>query len=75
MLDSAAEGAQVRIWTVGMALAASRAVGPLQAGWSKLPLPADFARGLANGAYYVTVSVHRGLAHADSRPGKIMLLR
>jgi hypothetical protein len=75
LLAGDADGATVRLWTVGFKLLAQDNVGPLAAGWDRVPLPWGFLRGVPNGAYYLTVTLRRGSAEASSAPIKLLVVR
>jgi hypothetical protein len=74
-LAGGADGATLRLWTVALKLVGQETVGPLPAGWSRVPLPWGFLHGLPNGAYYVTLTVRRGPAQAGSAPAKLLIAR
>ncbi len=76
-LAGPADSIRCRIYTTAMVCVASQDLpGGWQAGWNKVPLPAGFSAGLADGLYYLALdSLKDGQERNDPSPLLFYILK
>jgi len=75
-MSGAADSIEVDIWTVAFVLAQQSRSGPVQTGWNRVPMPAQWLASPGPGLYYVTLRAMRGSQISlPIRPARVLELR